>query len=252
MTFPLKSILSEIKIRHIRKIFGFKNGDTVILVCSELPKPMARQMVEKREFIYLMKYGDIDAWVEYLLSMMRTFPKVNFIVQSSGEALTNKLNLDTHIALIGGPDYNKLTEYFINKKMTRFSYTEIDGEIVLVDGVTGKNYFYTTIDKDYGYIEKFPNPHNRNMSVFIFGGCHTVGVTSAVKFFSSFSNGNSKVSSVALKNAEKFIKNKKIDIGKFALLINAAKIGSTISYPCYENDLVEIDNKRIGDSDLQP
>jgi len=242
LLFPIKSIFSELKVRHIRKIFGFKNGDTVILVCSELPKPLNRQLVEKREFIYLMKYGDLDAWVEYLLSMIRTFPRVNFEVQSSGEALINKLNLDTHIALIGGPDYNKLTEYFIDNKMTRFSYAEINGEITLVDKITKKNYFYTTLEKDYGYIEKFSNPYNRSKWVFIFGGCHTIGVTSAVKFFSAFSNGKSKISNVALKNAESVIKNKNINIANFALLINAAKIGSTISYPCYENNLIDIQN----------
>ena len=240
LTYPIRNLANKWKLRYLRKIFGIKDGEKVLVVCSELLNPEERQMVEEREYIYLMKYGDVDAWFEYLLSMVKIFPKVNFETSSCGESLKNKLSLEEHIALIGGPDYNKLTEHFINKGITRFIYKEIGDEIVIHDKKTKKDYYYTTLDKDFGYIEKIPNPYNKSKYVFIFGGCHTVGVTSAVKFFSAFSNGKSSVSNVALDNAKKIIKDKKIDNEKFALLIDATKVGSTISYPCI-HDLIDIE-----------
>ena len=88
-------------------------------------------------------------------------------------------------------------------------------------------------------MEKFPNPYNQRKNIFIFGGCHTVGVTTAVNFFSVFSNGKSAISDVALRNAEKINKSNKFDKRKFALLIDANKIGSTISYPSF-NEIIDI------------
>ena len=52
------------RTRHLRKVWGIKNGDQVIVVCSELDEPEARQQVEPREFIYSYKYGDLDAYIE--------------------------------------------------------------------------------------------------------------------------------------------------------------------------------------------
>jgi len=233
--YPIRNIIYQYKIRHIRKIFGYKNGDEVLLVCSELYNPTERQIVEDREFIYLMKYGDIDAWVEFMLSMVKAFPKVDFKICSSGEALTNRSYLEGNIALIGGPDYNKLTEYFITSGKTRFKYGDKDGEITLVDRRTNEEYFYTNLDNDFGHIEKFPNPYNKEKSVVMFGGCHTVGVTAAVKFFSVFSNGKSTISNVALTNAKRIIGNKGVDDSEFVLLIRANKIGATICYPSYDD-----------------
>lgn len=233
--YSVREALRFWNLRNIRKVLGIRPGDNVLIVCSELPNPIERQMVEPREYIYLMKYGDLDAWVEYLLSMVKMFPKSNLHISSSGEALQNTMDLEEHICLIGGPDYNKMTEDFINKGLTRFIYTEVDGEIAIRDKKTGKIYYHTTVDKDFGYIEKIPNPYNQKKYVILFGGCHTVGVTSAVKFVSAYSNGKSRVSDIALTNAKKLVQDQNIDLDNFVILINATKVGSTISYPTIEN-----------------
>lgn len=228
-------------LRNIREVLGIKSGDDVLIVCSELPDPIDRQMVEPREYIYLMKYGDLDAWVEYLLSMVKMFPKVNLHIKSSGEALQNPMDLEGHISIIGGPDYNKMAEHFISHGLTRMEYTEVDDEIVIRDKKTNKLYFYKTIDKDFGYIEKIPNPYNSKKSVILFGGCHTVGVTSAVRFLSAYSNGKSKVSDIALNNAKLLVQKEEIKLDRFVILINSTKLGATISYPT-ASDIVPLDN----------
>lgn len=231
VVYSAKEAIRFWNLRNIRKVLGINSGDNVLIVCSELSDPIDRQMVEPREYIYLMKYGDLDAWVEYLLSMVKTFPKINLHISSSGEALQNTMDLEGHICLIGGPDYNKMTEYFIDQGLTRMEYTEVDGEIAIRDKKTAEIYFHTSLDKDFGYIEKIPNPYNPKKSVIFFGGCHTVGVTSAVKFISSYSNGKSRVSDIAQTNAKVLVKTPDINIANFVILINAKKVGSTISYP---------------------
>lgn len=245
VTYSAIEIARYWHLRNIRKILGIRPGDDVLIVCSELPDPIDRQMVEPREYIYLMKYGDLDAWVEYLLSMVKMFPKVHLHIKSSGEALQNPMDLEGHISLIGGPDYNKMTDHFISKGLTRMEYIDVDGEIAIYDKKTKETYYYQTIDKDFGYIEKIPNPYNSKKSILLFGGCHTVGVTGAVRFISAFSNGKSKVSDIALNNAKLLIKQNKIDLERFVILINATKVGATISYPTI-SDTVPIDN---GDAD---
>ncbi len=239
IAYTAKEIFQYWRLRNIRKVLGIKSGENLLVVCSELMDPINRQMVEPREYIYLMKYGDLDAWVEYLLSMVKTFPKLTINIASSGEALSNTMDLETHICLIGGPDYNKLTEHFINSGLTRFEYTEVDNEIALRDKKTKEIYFYTSLDKDFGYIEKIANPYNPKKNVILFGGCHTVGVTSAVKFLSAYSNGKSQVSEIALTNAKRLVKDPNIDISNFAILLNSKKVGATISYPT-SNSIVDI------------
>lgn len=255
--------------RYIRRIFGINDRDRILIVCSELPNPVERQMVDPpREFIYLMKYGDLDAWVECLLSMERMFPRVTLNISSSGEALQNPLDLEQHIFLIGGPDYNGLTDHFIQKKLTLFEYkTEKNGEIKIKNRFTDQLFWHEkksatdmdevspgdtdsspsvdidnpslinvgpTVDRgdrDYGYIEKIRNPYNPKKFVIFFGGCHTTGVTSAVKFLSAHSNGKSEISDVILNNAKQLAKNKEFNKDKFALTIDATRVGATVACP---------------------
>jgi hypothetical protein len=240
-TGSINEIRERWKLRHLRKIFNFKNGEKVIVVCSELPvEDGGQQILEKREYIYYRKYGDLDALFECLLSMIKNFPKVNFEIRTSSENITN---LDAHIIVIGGPDYNMQAKNIIKDRdsSTRFDYSEIDDEIVIIDR-NDKNktpYYFPTKseceaeDEDYGYIEKIPNPNLecKSKSIFLFGGCHTIGVTGAVKYFSVFSNGTFNISKIVLNRARSIVKDKSIDKNKFALLFRVKRIGTNIDIP---------------------
>lgn len=227
------------RYRDLRRFWRMKDGDTVLLVCSELDNPLARQMVEDREFIYSMKYGDVDAWIEVLFSLIRIYPNINLRILSSGEAQSAKIDLSCHIILIGGPDYNKLTERILKIGGTRFGYLSpycgkraetSPNEIVLHDLVTDKEYCFSSVDNDYGYVEQIRNPFDQTKWITLFGGCHTVGVAGASKMMSAFSEGRTEVLPV-VKNTARRLRSAVGRDEEYSLLCHVNKVGSTIGTP---------------------
>lgn len=106
----------------MRKVWGINNGDSVIVVCSELENPEERQYVEPREFIYNLKYGDVDAYFEVVTTLLRLYPAIKLRVMSAGEVEATRVDLASHMILIGGPDYNAMTERMLSRRMTQFEY----------------------------------------------------------------------------------------------------------------------------------
>ena len=98
----------------------------MVVVCSELDDPPSRQFVEPREFIYSLKYGDLDAYVEVLLTLARLFPAVRVKVMSAGELNAARVDLGTHVVVIGGPDYNSVAARVLEWDKTQFEYRSPD------------------------------------------------------------------------------------------------------------------------------
>ena len=179
--------------RHLQRVWGIKNGDQVIVVCSELDDPKVRQQVEPREFIYSCKYGDLDAYIEVLVTLLRLYPAVRMRIVSTGEAENTPLDLARHLVVIGGPDYNPLAKRILSRSKTQYDYrspyvdvqsTSYPEKIVLYDKVRDQEHCNTTDERDFGYFERIPNPHNPKSRIILIGGCHTIGVAGAVKAFS--------------------------------------------------------------------
>src|SRR5437763_7695072 len=101
------------KTRHLRKVWGIKDRENVILVCSELDEPEKRQNLEPREYIYNLKYGDVDAYFEAVYTLLRLYPNLQLRILSCGEAEEIRLEYDKTLILIGGPDYNSSTHDFL-------------------------------------------------------------------------------------------------------------------------------------------
>jgi len=227
------------RTRHLRKVWGFKDGATVIVVCSELENPEERQRVEPREFIYNLKYGDVDAYFEAVTTLLRLYPRINLRIMSAGEAENTRLDLASHLVVIGGPDYNTLAERILVWNLTQFDYRspyvetrsqQHPDEIVIYDKLNEKEYCYPTDSRDFGYFERIVNPHNPDSKVVIIGGCHTIGVTGAVKAFSMAGNEEGEIPQGVLRNAALVAKR----IGKstkFSVLVDVERIGQTISTP---------------------
>lgn len=229
------------RYRHIKKLWGFKDGDKVLLVCSELDEPVKRQLVEDREFIYLMKYGDLDAWVETIFSLLRVYPNIELWLVSAGELAQAQVDLDSHIIVIGGPDYNGLTDQLLSMKngTTRIAYRSPDlseksktapAEIAIFDKITDSEFVGTNLSGDYGYFERISNPHDRLKNIIIIGGCHTVGVTGAAKMFSAFSNGRSDLPATVKENA-KLVSSIVGSRNPFSIVCHVAKVGATVACP---------------------
>jgi len=230
------------KTRHLRKVWGIKSGDNVLVICSELDEPEKRQNVEPREFIYNLKYGDVDAYFEVVVTILRLFPKIKLCVMSAKEAENTRIDLGKHLILIGGPDYNSITARILKKGITRYQYKSPyvekqsesnPGEIVLYDTLRDKEFCEKIDEKDYGYFERVKNPNNPQKKIILIGGCHTVGVTGAVKAFSMSESEQGEIPMIVLTNAQKVAK-KILDNCEFSVLVSVDRVGQTISVPIVE------------------
>lgn len=231
------------KSRHLRKIWGIKDGDFVVVVCSELDEEDS-QHVEPREFIYTRKYGDIDAYFEVVITLLRLFPRIKLQVMSSGEAESTRVDMTQHVILIGGPDYNAITRNILQKGVTRYVYRSPEenasptypGEIVLYCGQTDHESCESIDEKDYGYFERIRNPNNPATNVILIGGCHTLGVTGAAKAYSMGDGLRGAIPGIVLKNARETAKRITRN-SEFAVLVSAERNAQTIPAP-----IVSVDN----------
>ncbi len=234
------------KTRRLRKVWGIKSGDNVLVICSELEEPETRQFVEDREFIYNLKYGDVDAYFEVVVTILRLFPKIKLRIMSAKEVEKTRTNLDKHLILIGGPDYNSITAMILEKGITRYQYKSPDveeqsknnpDEIVLYDTLGDKEFCEKTNEKDYGYFERVKNPHNPQKKIILIGGCHAIGVTGAIKAFSMFESEQGEIPSIVLTNAKKVAK--KISYNcEFSVLVSVDRVGQTINVPIVEESKI--------------
>ena len=244
-----KKLLHWWRTRHLQKVWGIKDGDSVIVVCSELDNPKERQLAEPpREFIYSLKYGDVDAYFEVVTTLLRLYPAIKLRIMSAGEATAVRFDLASHhLILIGGPDYNALTQEILNQSVTQFDYRSPDGdtqseqnpqEIVLYDKQNKKEYCFPTkisddgdSDRDYGYFERIANPRNPKKNIVLIGGCHTIGVTGAIKAFSMAPNEEGKIQDPVLSNAE-LVAGRVGKAQTFAVVVLTDRVlGQTISTP---------------------
>src|SRR5258706_20341 len=115
----IRRVIHKRPTRHLRKVWGIKDKEDVILVCSELEDPEEQQIVkdkledEQGEFIYNPKYGDLDAYFEVVYTLLKLYPNLKLRILSCGEAAKIKLEYDKTLILIGGPDYNTTTREFL-------------------------------------------------------------------------------------------------------------------------------------------
>ncbi len=236
------------RARHLRKIWGIKNGENVIVICSELDEPEERQKVEPREFIYNLKYGDVDAYFEVIITLLRLFPNIKLRVLSSGEAENTPFDLAQHLILIGGPDYNYMTDLMLQKEITQYTYMSPDAtvaskvnpdEIVIYDKINDKEFCELTDNKDYGYFERIVNPNNPKTNVILLGGCHAIGVTGAAKAFSMVESEQGEIPKIVLENAKKVAKMISRE-AEFSVLVSVERVGQTFSVPLVDESNVTV------------
>ena len=244
----VRRLIRNWRTRHVRRVWGFKDGATVIVVCSELDDPEERQHVEEREFIYNLKYGDVDAYFETVITLLRLYPKIKLRIMSAGEAETTPLDLARHLVVIGGPDYNTLAGRVLSWNLTQFDYRSSDvevrsqqypDEIVLYDKVNDNEYCYETDSRDFGYFERIVNPHNSDSRIVLIGGCHTIGVTGAVKAFSVAGSDEGEVPQGVLRNAA-LVASEVGNSSSFSVLVDVERVGQTISTPVVDRTHITV------------
>jgi len=251
-TLSLKKLGRLWKTRYLRNVWGIKDGDNVVVICSELDDPEERQHVEPREFIYNLKYGDVDAYFEVVVTLLRLFPNIKLRVLSAGEAEDTRIDLACHLILIGGPDYNMFTERILERGITQFEYrspyvdersTVHPDEIVLYDKIKNREHCELIDERDFGYFERIKNPDNPDKKIILIGGCHTIGVAGAIKAFSMVESEQGETPRVVLANAKK-VSRRVSQKSKFSVLVSVERVGQTINVPVVQNNNINVANKK--------
>lgn len=180
---------------YFKELWSFNPTDTVYIVCPELLRPEERQNPEINEFLYLGKYGDIDSFLVLFASLSKLYPNVNLKFCTSKEF--NMLPGNPHsenLILLGGPDYNEVTRYYIEKrKISPYEFIllgEDEDEIGIKHPHSDRIYCasFETDEQlkcimDYGFFVRTKNPSNEHKKLFMVNGIHTYGVYGAAKCF---------------------------------------------------------------------
>lgn len=172
-------------ILYFKSLWGFNENDHVYIICPELPEPKKKQELEPEEYLYLGKYGDIDSFREAHISLSKLYPRLKIDSCTSKEFKEySGTSYEDNLILIGGPDYNKITEEFM--KHTPFEFLE-ENETTILGNKSSNQRFKSNIGKgiDYGFFCKIPNPWS-NKKLIMINGIHTYGVHGAAKCFSLF------------------------------------------------------------------
>lgn len=188
---------------YFKELWGFHPNDTVYIVCPELEEPDKRQNPELNEFLYLGKYGDIDSFLVLFSSISKLYPHINLKFCTGKEF--NSLPGNPHsenLILIGGPDYNEITRYYIEKKkIIPYEFVEVGEEEIGIKHLDADEIFSASFEndgnlrcvKDYGFFIKKKNPANPNKRIFMVNGIHTYGVYGAAKCFSLHEDSESEI-----------------------------------------------------------
>lgn len=176
---------------YFRSLWGFDETDQVYIVCPELEEPEKRQYPEPQEFLYLGKYGDIDSLIVVYSSLNKFYPNLNIKFCTSEEFKNIPGNpYASNLILVGGSDYNKVTEAFMRHTPFKFAQDEKDETILIYKK---RNQIFKSEFKlkegheeviDYGFFLKIQNPHNPDKKIIMINGIHTYGVYGAAKCFS--------------------------------------------------------------------
>lgn len=108
-------------------------------------------------------------------------------VRSAGEVSGIREDYATNLILVGGPDYNQITDLFEESSPFEYLTGETEQDIYLRHKIRDDTYVPKIEGDpivDYGFFVKRRNPYNPSKRLILIGGAHTYGVFGASKAFS--------------------------------------------------------------------
>lgn len=227
---------------YFRALWGFGEFDDVLVVCSELDEPDKLQHPEPNEYLYLGKYGDVDALLEVLVTLHRLYPHAKVKFRSAGEAKAIRENFSDNIVLVGGPDYNEIADVFSEHCFFDYLTGEKEEDISLQHKSSGLTYTPKIPPAapgdsimDYGFFLKRRNPYNAAKRLIMIGGAHTYGVFGAIKAFSYWDPAKG----VAYANCKKVVDTLGSD-PNFCVMFEVKGVRTTVPPPAVDPSLLEV------------
>jgi transcriptional regulator with XRE-family HTH domain len=184
----------------IQSPWRFKADDEVFIVCAELPPQMLEKVpytdVDDPDYIELLRYSDLDALVELYGHVRATNPqsKVRHRVARRSIGLPED-DLQSHLAVLGGRDWNYLTQTLMEEELDlpvrQVANWEIEGEQffeVEDDEAVSKHRPVLKqendkkiITQDVALFARATNPYNRETTVTVCCGMYGRGTYGAIR-----------------------------------------------------------------------
>jgi hypothetical protein len=171
-------------------LWGLSLNSKTIIVPSKLPT--TNEPTEFEDYIYIRKYGDLDALFLVEQTLLRLYPKMEIEI-SPAENLTSLPNgwEDSNLIIIGGSDFNPIGKFFGHLCPFEYCYGSGKNDVWLLHKGTKKEYVPKIFDTDkdfladdYGFFLKRKSLKNGGCKLIMIGGAHTWGVYGAAMLFS--------------------------------------------------------------------
>ncbi|OLF16287.1 helix-turn-helix domain-containing protein [Actinophytocola xanthii] len=177
-------------------IWRFQPGQDVTIVCSELPRAYLDRMPytdpEAPDYVALYRLADLDALLELFGHVRAANPRNEVRFRTPAEIKAD--DLTTHLVLLGGVDWNRITGELLRREdlPVRQQPRPTDAEPAgfEVDDGDGPHRFAPVLstvegrevlDEDVGHFYRAPNPFNAKRTVTICNGMYQRGTYGAVR-----------------------------------------------------------------------
>lgn len=220
-----------------RSTFTFDDGP-VTVICPAAPRDTQSQLANEKNpnFSKLQQYADLDALIEIYGHLRKSNPTLDVFHRLTSDTVAD--DLSTHVILLGGIGWNRITRRFQEAigqvPITQVTDTKVpSGEIFVVDG---SERFYPTweegeeedteeLTEDVGFLARLPNPFNLNRTLTICNGIYSRGVLGAVRCLTD----------ARVRGAnEEYLANRFPD-GRFALLLRVPVVSNKTLSPDLQN-----------------
>lgn len=177
--------------------YRFKDGETITIVCAQLPHEMLQQMPYTDpldpDFIELYRYTDLDALLELFGHMRAANPTSRVQYRAAGQLGSD--GYSGHLVPLGGVDWNEATSSVLDRLQlpvrqvsdwgkeggAYFEVTGEDGGKVPHRPQLGESGGRTILREDVALFARAVSPFNRKRFVTICNGMYGRGTYGAVR-----------------------------------------------------------------------
>jgi hypothetical protein len=178
------------------RLWNFPSNQDITIVVAELPKDMRGNTPltdpTSPDYVEMYTYADLDSLVELHGHIRATCPANQVNIRTAIDVRTD--DYTSHLVLLGGVDWNKLTSGVFREldlpvsQVARVEEQDPGGFEVVVDGK--QKVFSPVVEtlggrqnliEDVAHFYRGPNPYNQRRTVTVFNGMYGRGTYGAVR-----------------------------------------------------------------------
>jgi transcriptional regulator with XRE-family HTH domain len=227
------------------RTFTFAEGP-VTVICPEAPQEERGPLASASDpnFTKLQRYADLDALIEIFGHLRAANPDLDVFHRIPPDV--NSDDLSTHVVLLGGILWNKVTRRF-QDAMKQVPITQVSdpalesGEIFQVDGANkifpvwedpdpGEDGGERELSEDVAFLARIPNPFNGSRTLTVCNGIHSRGVYGAVRCLTDR----------RVRDANERYLAERFPDGRFALLLRVPVVANETISPDLQNETARL------------